>query len=175
MFKIGCGYTPKINIKPIILYKITFSLPVSSVKVVPFVDQYTFILPTLSPVELNFVAASKLKVPAVTPVKSIKTSIATAVVLAVVPVESNSIVVVAGVSALPLCTPPDEPVTNVAVEVVVLTPSGIVPVALTATDPQRLAPVPASWAIPKRLPLTIARERTSRTIVFARQSSKHST
>ncbi|MFZ4621663.1 MAG: hypothetical protein ACOYNS_13975 [Bacteroidota bacterium] len=61
--------------------------------------------------------------------------------------ESKTIEVVADVCADPRCTPPDDPVMNVAVDAVVLVPLGIVPVALTATEPQHEAPVPAAKAL----------------------------
>ena len=89
-----------------------------------------------SPVLLFTSAQSKLRVPAFLPVKSKKRSIVHALALSVVPVLNRTIVPV------PLCTPPEEPVTKLAVETVVFDPSGIVPVAFTATEPQRLAPVP---------------------------------
>ncbi len=45
---------------------------------------------------------------------------------------------------MPLCNPPDEDggTWKVAVDTVILVADGIVPVALTATEPKRLAPVP---------------------------------
>ena len=80
-------------------------------------------------------AQSKLSVPALTPVKLRKRSTATELVLSVVPVESRTSVPV------PFWTPPEVHVVKVVEAVVILLPSGIVPVALTATPPKRVASV----------------------------------
>lgn len=81
-------------------------------------------------------AQSKLRVPAFLPVKSKNKSIAHALVLSVAPVLNRTM------APDPLWTPPETPEEKVAVETVILDPSGIAPVAFIATDPQRFAPVP---------------------------------